>query len=450
MKPFPFQLETVKQIESSYNGRCLVALDMGLGKTLISLGFLRRNKNSFPAIIICPASVKYHWEREALEVLKIRPSILEGETPSPADDLFKRNKIVVINYDILHHWLPTLKKLKAQTVIIDESQKIANPKTKRTKAIKILCNGTPYILALSGTPLLNRPIELFPTLNILRPDSFNSRFSFAMKYCNPKRTPWGWDFNGASNLASLRGVLCKTCMIRKRKSEVMQELPDKIRKVIPISLSSYEEYRKAQEDFSNWLRRQDAAKAEKAGQAEALVKMGYLLRLVARLKLPYTVKWINEFLQDTDEKLVVFAVHRKMIAALERRCKSKSVVIDGSVIGRKRSYRVDQFQRDKSTRLLIGNIKAAGIGITLTAASVSAFAELSWVPGEHTQAEDRLHRISQKDTVWANYLIARNTIEEKLCRVIQRKQEIVSTTLDGSRVIGDLDVFNILMKELKK
>jgi len=230
----------------------------------------------------------------------------------------------------------------------------------------------------------------------------------------------------------------------------MQELPDKIRKVIPISLSSYEEYRKAQEDFSNWLRRQDAAKAEKAGQAEALVKMGYLLRLVARLKLPYTVKWINEFLQDTDEKLVVFAVHRKMIAALERRCKSKSVVIDGSVIGRKRSYRVDQFQRDKSTRLLIGNIKAAGIRITLTAASVSAFAELSWVPGEHTQAEDRLHRISQKDTVWANYLIARNTIEEKLCRVIQRKQEIVSTTLDGSRVIGDLDVFNILMKELKK
>ena len=247
------------------------------------------------------------------------------------------------------------------------------------------------------------------------------------------------------------GCLVHNCMIRRLKSDVLKDLPDKIRQVVPVAITDWKEYELARDDFVNWLRARNPDKAESSLRAARLTQIGHLLRLCARLKLKAVVEWCNDFLEQSGEKLVVAAVHRKMIEALDRRIGGgKHVIIDGQVTGRLRKAAVDQFQRDPGTRLLIGNIKAAGVGITLTAASNVAFAELTWSPGAVVQMEDRCHRIGAKDTVWAHYLVAHGTIEERLALILQQKQAVIRATLDGAAVEDDLTVFDALIAELTK
>ena len=368
IKPFPYQNECINEIDV-FNGRALLSADMGLGKTLMSLWYLQRNAHkALPAVVVCPASVKYQWEHEALQSICMRASVAEGRTP-PKHPPLDSTKLLIINYDILKWWLPWIKQMKPKAIILDECQYCANA-TQRTRAVKSLCSGIQKILALSGTPLTNRPIELFTVLNLLAPTHFQSRWSYGMEYCAGKRTPWEWDFKGASKTAQLHKLLSNTCMVRRRKQDVLKDLPDKMRQVIPIKLSNQAEYERASTDFIGWLRKQDTTAAKRAAKATTMVKAGYLLRLAAKLKLKQTVNWINEFLETTDKKLVVFAIHKKMIQALERRIDCNHIaIIDGSVTGRHRQQTINAFQKDKKTRVLIGNIKAAGVGITLTAAS---------------------------------------------------------------------------------
>lgn len=447
---FPYQLEGVKKIEN-FAGRALIGDEPGLGKTRQAIWFLKRNESARPAIVVCPASVKYYWAQEAKKVAGFSSSILEGQTPLKKGDLkFHNEPLVIINYDILQYWVEWLKKFNFQTVIIDENQYIQSRKTARTKAVKKLTYGVPNVIALSGTPFQNRPIELFPTLNILDPKTFKQYWAFGQKFCGPKHTPWGIKFDGASNTDELHQLLISTCMIRRKKTDVLEDLPDKLRKVLPVDMTNPKEYDLANKHFLTWLRRQDPAKVRKAVNAQALVKMGYLKRLAARLKFRAVVDWVNDFLAKTDEKLIIFAVHQKMIRALNRRCKAKAAIVDGSVIGRNRQSAVEKFQNDPGTRLFLGNIRAAGTGLTLTAASTVLFAELDWTPGIHTQAEDRPHRIGQKDTVWIHYIVARGSIEVNLCALIQQKQQVVSSIIDGGNQVGDIDVFNQLLREMKK
>ena len=193
------------------------------------------------------------------------------------------------------------------------------------------------------------------------------------------------------------------------------------------------------------------AKALKARKAKYLVRMGYLKRLAAELKMKAVCDWVDTFLEDTDEKLVLFAIHRKVITILQERYGKKSVVIDGSTKKRMRQLMVDKFQENPRCRLFIGQLTAAGVGINLTAASTVAFVELSWVPSEHTQGEDRCHRIGTVNPVSIYYLIAKGTIEEKLCKVIQAKQRVLNRTLDGAATkVSNLDVYTQLEKELLK
>ena len=160
-------------------------------------------------------------------------------------------------------------------------------------------------------------------------------------------------------------------------------------------------------------------------------------------------EWINNFLETTDEKLVVFAVHKGMIRELQTRCKTKSVTIDGSVTGRLRQAAAAQFQNDKATRLFFGNLQAAGVGLTLTAASTVVFAEMGWTPGSHTQAEDRIHRIGQMGTAFVYYLVAAGTIEAHLCEIIQEKQEIIKNVLDGGDAGESLEIYDQLLARLQ-
>lgn len=439
MKPFPFQAECLDEIDAK-RGRALLSADMGLGKTPMSLWYLAR-ADAFPAVVVCPASVKWQWQAEAMKTLGVRAAVCEGTKPRVRE--IAGDRIVIVNYDILSAWLPKLRKLRPALVVLDECQYVMSPKAKRTKASRALVKRVPHVLALSGTPLVNRPIELFPTLNMLRPSKFTSRFAFGLEYCGARRGRWGWEYKGATKTEELHQLLLDTVMVRRRKADVLKDLPAKVRQIVPVDLRDRSEYLRAESDFIAWLRRQDPNKAVRAARAEAVVKAGYLLRLAAKLKCRAVHGWINEWLADSrDEKIVVFSVHRKMIEALKRNVAARSVTVDGSVTGKDRQHAVDQFQRDRKTRVLLGNVAAAGVGLNLTAASTVAFAELPWQPGAVTQAEDRCHRIGQLGNVMIHYLVAHGTVEEKRASIIQTKQNTLSAVLDGGRVDGDLDVFD--------
>ena len=183
-------------------------------------------------------------------------------------------------------------------------------------------------------------------------------------------------------------------------------------------------------------------------RAEGLFKIGELLRLTARLKMKAVVNWSNRFLEETDEKLILFARHKKAIAVLQKWVKAKHVTVDGSITGRNRYLAVQQFQNDPSTRLFIGS-KAAIEILTLTAASTVGVVEFFWTPGEHLQLEGRPDRIGQKKTVWINYLIAANTIEENMCKILHKKQKVISAVLDGDSNINDLNLRQELLKVLE-
>lgn len=452
-KAFPYQQAGVKAIEE-FGGRCLLADEMGLGKTLQALWFLKRERlQTLPALVVCPASVKYTWEAQAREHVGVRAQVLEGQTPPTGRVSDVVPELTIINPDILRHWLPYLKKLGIRTIVLDECQMFQNPRAKRTKAAMQLARQTPHVLAMSGTPLTNRPSELWPTLHMVRPDLFPSFFSYAQTYCEPKRTPWGWEYKGATNLAELHGVLRGSCMVRRLKADVLGELPAKVRHVVPMELSKPDEYNEARDDFMGWLRKNHYGnRATRAARAAAVTRIGYLLRLSAQLKARSVVQWAQRWLEESDGKLVVFAIHQKMIGVLQRRLGVPTVTVDGSVTGRKRKYAVDQFRRDPNCRVFIGNIKAAGTGVDglQDVADTMAFAELWWRPGDHIQAEDRIHRIGQNRVAWINYLVAGGTIEEDLCRIIQTKQQTIRATLDGGPLNEDLDVFDQLLNVMEK
>jgi len=447
IKKLKYQLDAVRKIEY-FHGRALLADEMGLGKTIEALLWIKKHPKARPVVVVCPASLKWMWESFVHKVLKIRCEILHGTTP-PKTRPIGTHSFLIINYEVLQYWVNYLKRLKPKIMIVEECHYIKNFKARRTKAVGVLAKKIPYIIAISGTPLTNRPAELWNVLHLLRPDKFHSKLPFVIRYCNRKWTPWGWDISGASHLKELHRKLKQTMMIRRLKKDVLKELPDKIRHTIPLEIDR-KEYDEAANDFIRWLTKKSISKAKRAMKAKQLVRMGYLKRLAAKLKMEYVLSWIDDFLEESDDKLVLFCTHKKIIKILHDKYQQSSVVVDGTITGIDRKRAIHTFQKDKRIRIFIGNIKVAGIGITLTAASSLAFVEMDWVPGHHTQAEDRIHRMGQKNTVNIYYLIAKDTIEENLCKLIQKKQKILASTLDGKRRRkNELNIFDELEKELR-
>lgn len=380
--------------------------------------------------------------------LNIRTEVLEGHRKKGRTKL--PGNILILNYDILKSWLKVLLRAKPAVVIIDEAQFIKNPKALRTKATLKLAEGASSVLALSGTPLTNRPIELWPILKAVRPDLFPSFEKFAWRYCRPRYTHWGWRYTGSAREDELHRILVRECMIRRLKKEVSKELPPKIRRGVPFKLKSYVEYNNAEHDFLGWLRKKDPLRAKRAAKSQALTRVGYLLRLVARLKLDWTVRWIHEFFEaHPDKKLVCFTMHRFVIEHLMEVFGDKAVKIDGSVRGIKRAETVRKFQNNPRVKLFVGQWIAAGIGITLTAAHNTAALDFPWTPADLLQGEDRIHRIGQKNKCIIHYLAALGTIEEKLVKLLRKKARILDAILDGKRHAKDLDLFDELLREMK-
>lgn len=446
----PFQLQGVAFIEAR-KGRALLADEMGLGKTVQALAWLQLHPEARPAVIVTPASLKLNWERETNKWIDGKVQVLEGKGGSTHLDA----DVFIVNYDVFANkyktkkdkitgkkttvevtksgWVDYLLALKPQVAIFDESHYIKNSTAARTKSSKKLGKAVPYVIPISGTPIINRPVELYNSINLVEPRMFPRFFDYAKKYCNATHNGWGWDFTGASNTDELHELLTTSIMIRRLKKDVLPELPDKIRSLVPMELSNKTEYRRAEQDFISWVKEfkgQEAA--DKASQAEALVRIGGLKQLAVKGKLQQVVSWITDHL-DTNGKLVVFAYHKNTIEHLMQELKQYNPVkVDGSVSAEGRQGAVDRFQNDNDCRLFVGNIKAAGVGLTLTAASSTATIELGWTPGEHDQAEDRVHRIGQEaDSVNAYYLLAAGTIEEEIACLLDEKRKVIDQVLDG-------------------
>ena len=409
------------------NGRAVIGDEQGLGKTIEAIGCIQLYRKEIPVVIVVPASLKLNWQREIEKWLSDPDTeILSGTKPWKTT-----GDILIINYDIIFAWLLELQRRKPKFLIGDEIQKIKTDKAKRTKTFKKLAKKIPYFLALSGTPIENRPDEIFNAAHIANPDLFTNRWHFRQRYCAPKYNGFGWDFTGHSNIAELHEKL-KICMIRRLKKDVLKELPDKTYSFVPIELDNEKEYKNAEKNFISYIREKKGKEAaERVANVEALVKIEALKQLAVKGKMKNVIEWIQDFL-ETDEKLVVFCTHKFVIIELMEVFKEIAVKVDGSVSGKNRQKAVDEFQTKDKVKLFVGNIEAAGVGITLTAASSLAFIELGWSPAKHNQAEDRIYaRLNDLHGANIYYLLAANTIEEKIANLLDTKRKVVDAVLDG-------------------
>lgn len=455
----PFQRKGTEFI-SHAGGRVLIADDMGLGKSVQALAWLNNNPQALPAIIVCPASLKLNWGREIDKWTKgASYFICSGTKP---DYIPKGFDYYIVNYDILGHsikitcpqcmgknnqckkckgtgtikkaeelWAKPLRLSNPPTIIFDECHKLKNSKTNRTKAAKILCKNITNIIALSGTPILSRPIEFFTILNILSPQQFPSLWNFAHRYCGARHNGWGWDFSGATNIKELHKTLTNTIMIRRLKRDVLPELPKKIRTIVPLEINNRQEYDKAEKDFMGWLKNKDSSQAIKASKAMQLARIEGLKQITLKMKSEPALNWIEDFL-EAGQKLVVFCTHHIAIDTIMARFKKQAVCLDGRTSDSKKQEAEDAFQNSNKIRLLAGNIEAAGEGRTLTAGDAVAFFELPWTPKDVIQPEDRVYgRINDPHGANIYFLIAAGTIEEDIAALLDKKAKVLGQVLDG-------------------
>lgn len=446
---YDFQRDGILWLESK-NGKGLIGDSMGLGKTIQAIGWIKLHPEARPAFIVVPASLKLNWERELRKWLgqKTRIAVLSGKYPAHSS----LRDINIINYDVLGAWLPVILESRPKTVVVDESHYIKNPKALRTKAVKELVKVCKHSIFLTGTPITNRPAEFFTTLNLLEPREFSSWFSYVKRYCGAYQGRFGWEIGGATHTEELHARLVNSVMIRRRKEDVLKDLPAKRRNVVPMEINNRAVYNVAEEDLLGWLREKfGKGRAEKASQAEALARFNYLKQLAAEGALEMQIQWIKDSL-DSNGKLVIFAVHHATIDKLSEELRHYGpVVVDGRVSIENRQKAVDAFQNNPDCRVFIGNIRAAGVGLTLTASSNTVFAEVDWVPANMFQAEDRVHRIGQEaESINAWYLVPSNTIVEEIMQMIENKSKVLDAVLDGKSLEEGGMFGDILKKFLEK
>ncbi len=425
---------------------------MGLGKTIEAVGVL----NATPpdhlrhVLVICPASLKINWKRETEKWLvhDLPVRIVNGAGVGPG--------VNIINYDVLGKY-PAIKEIEWDVLIADECHYLRNPKTLRSQHVygsrkkdkdQIAPIRARRKLFLTGTPIVNKPVELFPIIHYLRPDEFGSWYQYVKRYCDGAETRHGWDVSGASNLDELQLRLRTHLMVRRLKEDVLKELPPKIRQVVEIPANGCEgTVRREREAWGAVQERLETlrvnAELAKAGSAEdyraavdalrdgaraAFEEVARVRHETAVAKVPYVIEHLKEALEEHD-KMVVFAHHHDVIDAIHAAFPD-SVVLTGRDSQTARQSAVDRFQGDPAVRLFIGSIQAAGVGLTLTAASHVVFAELDWVPGNVSQSEDRLHRIGQVDSVLVQHLVLEDSIDAHIAKTLVAKQAVIDTALD--------------------
>lgn len=442
----PFQRAGVSYLLAQR--RAFLADEQGLGKTIEALATLEAD-GAYPAVVVCPASLKLNWLRELKRWLPHRSAralVGTGKGTGPGGYAEVTAEVTVVNYDIVASRLDQLCALSPRALVLDESHYCKNAKAKRTKAVHQLAASVPrdgLVLALTGTPVMNHPKELISQLRILgRLGEFGSGMRFSR------------DFHGPGAHQRLHWHLRARCFARRLKRDVLPQLPPKTRAVVPVELDNEPEYRLAERDLVAWLQSQPLdldeldSKVAAALRAERLVRLNALKLLAARGKLHAALAWIHDFC-TSDERLVVFAHHREIQRAVLGRFPEALHILGGdSHAARDASWHAFQAPDGVGNQLLLCSIEVAGQGVTLTRSSNVVFLELDWTPAKHEQAEDRCHRIGQQDAVNATYLLAAGTIDETIATLLERKRAVIGAVTDG-RPEDEEGVVDALVRELR-
>lgn len=355
--------------------------------------------------------------------------------------------IWIISYTMATNIEQLLKTKSFNMVIVDESHYLKNTLAKRTQKLVPILQRSKRIILLSGTPVLSRPAELFPQVSCIRPDIFNSFRAYAERFCDPKVLFNRTDYSGAAHMRELNIMISSTLMIRRLKSEVLAELPSKIRQKIEIPVSqenckdirkSYFDMKKKAKDMANDI--------NSSREGDLFLSNAYKLTALAKLK---GVSEYVSYLIQNDCKFIIFGHHMDMLDAIEETVtkeKVKYIRIDGSTNEKKRHQGIEIFQTDKECKVAILGILAAGQGITLTAASTVVMAEMAWTPGVMIQAEDRAHRIGQAKSVNIHYLFGPGTLDEFIWPKVHAKLTVITGALDGT---DNIDIRSLLQPECK-
>ena len=421
------------------SGNALLADEMGLGKTVQTLAYLSKEKNAFPALIVAPLVTLTHWQREIEKFLKKKSKNGKiNSKASPTSTMIRIGKssdignydFYIINYELLHKRADDLAKLPIRSIVCDEVQHLRSKTTQKYAAVKKLAakESVKYRVGLSGTPIYNRGSEIWPIVDILKPGLLGNFKEFCEYFC------WVDEKGNAIVLDNKRDTLRKQLtthvMLRRKKSDVLKDLKDKVR--YQEVIASDERFYKAELDKIWKKLEEEQSYAETAFDKSASYHRAIESeRQAAGLaKLKHVVEFVNEVM-ETEESIVVFchhkAIHTLLHESLEEH--NPSSIIGGQTLTT-RDNEIDRFQKGQ-TRLMIAGLRAGNVGINLTKARYVIFAELDWSPAIHRQAEDRLHRIGQKNKVFAYYLVGKGTLDEHVADILVDKAYEIDTILDA-------------------
>lgn len=449
LQPYQYQLEGVQYAVEKK--RCILGDQPGLGKTLQAICTVVKAHReaviygeSFPTLVVCPAALKVNWQREFKKFAGLSAIILDDSNRQTWHSFYDCKKadgsplceVFITNYESLKKFFVkrvseggklTMKGILFdervnlfKSVIIDESHKCKSGKTQQGKFVEGICKGKRFVLALTGTPVVNNNTDLIQQLKILgRLEDFGGYSRFVERYCDgPKQ---------ASNVKELNWRLWNCCFFRREKSKVLTQLPDKTRQYLQIDITNMKEYQNAESDIVKYLKQYknaSDAQVQRSMNGAVMVKMGLLKQISARGK----IKAVSEFIHDVidgGEKLIVFGYLKEVIAELKKEFPN-AVTVTGSDNISQKQFAVDSFQNNPDCKLIILNYKSGGTGLTLTASSRVAFIEFPWTFSDCEQAEDRAHRNGQKNNVNCYYFLGKDTIDKYMYDVIQTKKNIAN------------------------
>jgi SWI/SNF-related matrix-associated actin-dependent regulator of chromatin subfamily A-like protein 1 len=427
---FPHQVEGVAFLLR--RRRAILADDMGLGKTrqaIIALSVESRGPN----LIICPASVKRNWERE---IRAVRPDDVIHVVAGKSDDVSADAQWIVVNYDILAAHLERLLAIAWRGIAFDEAHYLKNHDSQRSRCGRriVAAAGDPVVYALTGTPLTNRPRDLFPLLQLCDHAMAKSFLSFAKRYCAAYRNDYGWVTDGASNLDEL-ALQLQGLMLRRTKDEVL-DLPPKLRTWLPVVVPEGTGAREIGDVVRLLLERRlgtgaaGARGSDAADRGRLLASLTKARQKVAVAKTSHTVEYVENAVAQ-GEKVIVFSCFDEPLKRIAQHFGDAAVLLTGATPAARRQTLVDRFQQDDGVRVFAANIVAGGVGINLTAARQVVFNDLDWVPANHWQAEDRAYRIGQTNTVHATYICAEDTVDEFVAALLHIKEDIIGAVTDG-------------------
>jgi SWI/SNF-related matrix-associated actin-dependent regulator 1 of chromatin subfamily A len=430
--PLDHQKEAIQKLVE--NKKFILADDMGLGKTTSTI-IAGLETGAKKILIICPATLKINWKRE-IENYSDRPIFIsEGKQFSTEHDF------VIVNYDIMKNFHDPKKKdeslilmSKFDLVIIDEAHYIKNAQAQRTKLINDITKSVDRLWLLTGTPMTSRPIDYFNLLSLIDSPVAKNWMAYVIRYCAGFQFKVGprkiWNVQGASNLEELRDRTAGLTL--RRLKENVLDLPDKIITPVYLRLKS-KVYEEVMGDYYNWYEKNPEESKSLTVQFTKLTKVR---QIIADEKISQTIE-IAENIIEQDKKVIIFCNFTDSLNKITEHFGKAAVKLDGSMSKHERQFSVDQFQENDKVKVFVGNIKAAGVGITLTSAEAVIFNDLSFLPSDHAQAEDRAYRYGQKNNVLVYYPIFENTIEGIIYDILHNKKQVIATVMGDNQNTAD-------------